>query len=207
MSAATLPQPKDTEAPHRRARRVARLVTDVLEPKSWIVAVLFVVGIAADGLAGAAWAAHAVLFSAVIPMLVIKSGMRRGRWTDRHLSARAQRLRVIPVILASLGAGITVMWAGHAPRELLAVVVTMVVTLVVIMVITTAWKISVHTSVACGAATMMVLALGPWLWSVWGLALFVGWSRVELNDHTWAQVFAAALLGPAVPWIVFAAMT
>jgi membrane-associated phospholipid phosphatase len=206
VSTSTLLRPEGGAAPTGRALRMARRVTDVLEPKSWIFAVLFVVGIASDGVAGAAWAGHAAVFAAVVPMLVIKSGMRRGNWTDRHLSARGQRLRVIPMILASLTVGIALMWAGNAPRELLAVVATMVVTLAVIMAITTAWKISVHTSVAGGAATMLALVLGPWWSVVWALALLVGWSRIALKDHTFAQVAAGALLGPTVPLVVFAAM-
>lgn len=207
MSTLSPSRPEARGAAPRTSERVARLVTDCLEPKTWIFAVLFLVGIKSDGLVGVAWAIHAAVFAGVVPMVVIKSGVRKGNWSDRHLSARAQRLRVIPLILASLCIGITVMWAGNAPRELLAAVATMVATLVVIMVITTAWKISVHTSVAGGAATMTALVLGPWWWVAWMLVLLVGWSRVALRDHTRAQVAAGALLGPAMALAVFAAMT
>lgn len=206
MSTATSSPPDARRSTPRATSRIARSVTDILEPKTWIFGVLMLVGIKSDGIVGAAWAANAAVFAAVVPMLVIKSGVRKGNWSDRHLSARAQRLQVIPLILASLGLGVVVMWAGNAPRELLAAVTNMVATLVIILAITTVWKISVHTSVASGAATMIAMVLGPWWWLTWGLVLLVGWSRIALRDHTPTQVAAGAVLGPALAVAVFAVM-
>jgi hypothetical protein len=52
------------------------------------------------GIAGAGWGLLAVVFAAMLPMLVVKHGVRCGRLTDRHLGDRRQRL---PVMVFAIG--------------------------------------------------------------------------------------------------------
>lgn len=184
-------------------RRVARLISDGLEPKNIIVVVLVTVGVGTSGWVGLGWALWAALFAGFLPTLFIRLGIRRGHWQDRNLSERQQRLRVIPAILASIAVGTAAMLVLDAPGAMVAMVVAMLATLVAIMVVTVAWKISVHTSVLSGAITMTAIALGPWWWLAVPLLPLVAWSRVVLREHTSAQAIAGSVLGFVVAGSTF----
>lgn len=185
--------------------RAARAVTDGLEPKNVILAVCLVLGAAQDDmLVGLAWAVHAIVFAAVIPMAYIKYGIRSGRWQDRHVGQRERRLHLIPVIMASVGVAIAAMVFLDAPAQMTALVVAMLATLGAILPVTAFWKISVHTSVSAGAIAMLAVGVSAW-WAVLApLVAVIGWSRVVLRDHTLGQVVAGAVLGAFVAGGAFA---
>lgn len=196
-SAPPAPAPTETKTP------LTALGTDVLEPRTWIIAVTVLMGWHADRLAGVGWGLMAAGFCGVVPILWIKWGQRRGYWGDRHVRRRQDRLIVIPGILVSVAACITLMVTLGAPREMTALIVAMLATLFAILAITTAWKISVHTAVSAGALVMLALAYGPWVLTAAPLVALVGWSRVVLRDHTPAQVLAGAALGAVLAGAVF----
>ncbi|GHB75850.1 hypothetical protein GCM10010347_52910 [Streptomyces cirratus] len=196
----TAPAPTQEPAAESRA---ARLITDGLEPKNWIIAVTLLTGWHADRFAGVGWGLLAALFCGVIPILFIKWGERRGHWGDRHVRRRQDRLLVIPGIMASVAVCITLMATLGAPREMIALIAAMLVTLVAILAITTLWKVSVHTAVSSGAIAMLALAYGPWALAAYPLVALVGWSRVALRDHTPAQVLVGTLLGALTATPVF----
>ncbi|MEN8654363.1 hypothetical protein ABCR94_28145 [Streptomyces sp. 21So2-11] len=183
--------------------KIARIITDWLEPKNWILAVTLLIGWHAGGWAGLLWGAEAALFAAIIPILYIKHGVKQGRWGDRHVGAKPARLLVMAVILSSVAVGIGLMVVGNAPQAMIALVASMLITLAVLMAITVVWKISVHQAVSAGASAMLVLTYGPWMLFAFALVVIVGWSRVELADHTRNQVIAGTILGTAVAAATF----
>ena len=182
----------------------ARKVTDGLEPKNWILAVTLLVGWQVDRLAGIGWGLLGALFAAVIPITFIKFGMKRGRWADRHVGVKQHRLIVMIFIIASVSAGIALMIGLGAPRTMTALIAAMLTTLAALMAITTVWKISVHAAVSSGAVAMLTMVYGPIALTGYALVALVGWSRVELRDHTRGQVVAGAILGAAVAAATFA---
>ncbi|MBU7596765.1 phosphatase PAP2 family protein [Streptomyces sp. P38-E01] len=187
-------------------RAFARRVTDGLEPKNWIVAVTLIVGWWADGPAGLAWGAFGVVFAAVLPVLFIKYGIRRGSWADRHLGVRQHRLVVMPFIVGSVLLATLLMRAFDAPSELTALIASMVAAMAVLLVVTVWWKVSVHSAVSSGSVVVLALTCGPLLWAGFVLVALVGWSRVSLRDHTPAQVLVGTVLGGAVAGVVFTAL-
>ncbi|MFF3158000.1 hypothetical protein [Streptomyces sp. NPDC057910] len=185
---------------------IARRITDVLEPKNWLLVITLVVGWHADRLAGIAWGLIAGVFSAVLPILWIKWGEKRGHWGDRHIRRRQDRLIVIPGIMVSVLAGIALMVVFDAPREVLALILAMMASLIVFMAVTAVWKISFHTAVPAGAVAVAALIYGPWALTVCALIVVIGWSRVVLKDHTLAQVLAGAAAGGSIAACVFTLM-
>ncbi|MGW8329433.1 hypothetical protein ACWGLE_16165 [Streptomyces sp. NPDC055897] len=185
---------------------VARRITDVLEPKNWLLAITLIIGWHADHLPGIAWGLVAGVFSGVLPILWIKWGERRGYWGDRHIRRRQDRLFVIPGIMVSVLTGIALMVIFDAPREVLALILAMMAALIVFMAITAVWKISFHTAVPAGSVAVATLIYGPWALIVCTLIVVVGWSRVVLKDHTLAQVLAGAIAGGAIAACVFTLM-
>ncbi|MFD8847665.1 hypothetical protein [Streptomyces sp. NPDC059604] len=136
-------------------------------------------------------------------MTFIKYGIREGYWGDRHVGAKPARLIVMGVILLSVLAGIALMVTAGAPRTMTALIISMLVTLAILALITTAWKISVHQAVSAGACAMLVQTYGTWMALGFILVLLVGWSRVELRDHTRAQAVAGTVLGTIVAAATF----
>jgi membrane-associated phospholipid phosphatase len=176
----------------------ARLITDRLEPKNWIILVTLLMGWHADRFAGIGWGLFAAVFTGVIPMLFIKYGQRRGYWGDRHVGRRQDRLYVLPGIMVSVIAGLALMYSLEAPSEVTALVVAMLVSLVVVLAITTVWKVSLHTAVSSGAIATLALAYGPWMLLLSPAVPVIGWSRVQLRDHTLGQVIVGTLLGAVI---------
>ncbi|WP_307792542.1 phosphatase PAP2 family protein [Streptomyces verrucosisporus] len=183
--------------------RLARRITDWLEPKNWIIAVTLLVGWHTAQWSGMAWGAVGAFFAAIIPITFIKHGVRKGHWGDRHVGAKPARLFVMAVILLSVATGIVLMVAAGAPHTMTALIVSMLATLAILTVITFAWKISVHQAVSAGACAMLVQTYGAWMAVGFLLVVVVGWSRVELRDHTRSQVVAGTVLGTVVAAAVF----
>lgn len=178
--------------------RAARLITDGLDPKTWIIADTVLIGWHTGRLAGIGWGLLGCLFAAVIPLAFIKYGIRRGRWADRHVGQRHQRIVVMTFIIVSVATGILLLWAFDAPRSMIALIAAMLVTLAALLAVTPAWKISVHAAVSSGSVAMLALTYGPRVLLAYALVGVVGWSRVELKDHTLAQVLAGTVVGGAV---------
>ncbi|MBO0819784.1 MAG: hypothetical protein J2P26_02920 [Nocardiopsaceae bacterium] len=174
---------------------VARKVTYLLEPKNWIIVTIVAVGWHAQGLRGLCWGIVAALFAGVLPTLFISRGIRRGHWADRNVSDKRPRLLVLGFITASVAAGLIALTLADAPPELVGYFVFMLVSVAILAVITTVWKISIHCAVASGSVTILTLAFGPELAAAYLLAAVTAWSRVELREHTVAQVVAGAVLG------------
>ncbi|MFJ9945448.1 hypothetical protein [Streptomyces erythrochromogenes] len=186
------------------ASRAARLVTDGLDPKTWIIADGVLVGWHTGRFAGVGWGLLGCLFAAGIPLAFITYGIRRGRWADRHVGPRPQRILVMSFAGTSVAAGTLLLWALGAPRTMIALIAAMLVTLAALLAVTPVWKISVHAGVSAGSVAMLSMTYGAWMLLACPVVALVGWSRVELRDHTPAQVLAGAALGGAVAAATFA---
>lgn len=186
-------------------RRVARLVTEVLAPAPIVAALLLVVAwrSAPTTTEAMAWGLLAALFASLLPFLFILRGVWRGRLSDHHVGVRAQRPipLLVGVVSVLIGLGLLVAW--RAPRDLVALVGAMTVGLVVSLLVTLGWKMSIHTAVAAGAAVILVLVFGPPLLALSPVVGLIGWSRVEIGDHTPAQVAIGAVLGAVVAAAAF----
>ncbi|MFD8751263.1 hypothetical protein ACFV0O_09830 [Kitasatospora sp. NPDC059577] len=194
-----------TEAPTTPGPRTiwARRITDGVEPKNVIIALLPLLGGLRYGWPGIGWAAFAALFAAVIPTVFIRRGVRKGTVEDRHVGHRQSRLTVLPLIMGSVLLSFAVMIRLDAPADLTALVLAMFASLIPILVITAWWKVSVHTAVTAGAVVCLAVALGP-LWLLLSpLVPLVGWSRVVLRDHTVAQTVVGAVVGALTAGLAF----
>jgi membrane-associated phospholipid phosphatase len=183
---------------------VARAVSEVFAPLVLTVVLLLLVGSVStpNPRVGLGWGLLAAVFVRLIPYAFLLLGIRRGRWTDRHV--RLRRHRPVPLLfaVASAAIGTAVLVAAGAPRQLVALVAGLAVTIAITM----AWKISIHTAVASATATILVLVFGPALLLAWPLVPLVAWSRTELGDHTLAQVIGGAAIGGLIAATVFAGL-
>ncbi|WTW98446.1 hypothetical protein OG216_36185 [Streptomycetaceae bacterium NBC_01309] len=184
--------------------RAARVVTEVFAPAVLVPVVLLAVGWhSTRSLAGVGWGLLGTLFCGVLPVAFVVYGVRRGYWTDHHIRIRRQRAVPIVVTAGSVGVGLTALvWAG-APRDVVALVVAMLAGLAVALAVTALWKISVHTAVAGGTVSVLVLTYGSAVALATPLVALIGWSRVELRDHTPMQALVGGFVGASVAAMVF----
>jgi membrane-associated phospholipid phosphatase len=183
-----------------RRLRVARLVGELLSPPPILVALAMIVAWDSSPTLGMAvvWGGIAAVFASVLPYALILRGVRQGRLSDRNISLREQRIRFGGVAITSILVGLAVLVAFDAPAEMVALLVSIAVGLACGWVITLWWKISVHAAIAAGAVTVLVLVSGTALLAAWPLVALIAWSRVEVGDHTPAQVLAGVALGIVV---------
>ncbi|WP_416906387.1 phosphatase PAP2 family protein [Micromonospora echinospora] len=147
---------------------------------------------------GVGWALVGALFCSLIPNSLIWWGVRRGRLTDHHVRVREQRRTPLTLGLVSVLIGLALLVGLRAPRPVIAIVVVMFVVGLAVTLVNLVWKLSIHAAVAAGSAAVLVIVFGPALLSTAPLVALVGWSRVQLREHTISQVVAGVAIGLAV---------
>jgi hypothetical protein len=189
----------------RGRRRLARVVTEVLTPANVGSIVFLIVAWHSTPTIVEAlrWGLLTILFTIALPFLFILWGVRRQRFTDHHIRLREQRPRAIAVGIGSSLAGLGLLIKLGAPQELIALVVAMATGLIIALLITLFWKMSIHVASVAGAIVILVLVFGPGFLILAPVVALVGWARVELRDHTLAQVTAGAAIGAIVAATVF----
>lgn len=191
-----------TESPRELA---ARLLTELGAPVVVLVLAPIAIGFhgASTALEGLGWGSVAALFYGVIPFGYVLHGVRSGRWRDHHVGDRRQRKSVFVFSLTSMLLGLVILAAAGAPRDLTAFLVTLLIEAGLALAVTLAWKVSLHAWVSAIGATALVVVYGAIAAPLWPLLAAVGWSRVELRDHTPAQVGVGALLGLVLTAVIF----
>jgi len=185
--------------------RLARLITEVLAPANVGAIVFLLVAWHSTPtiLEALRWGLLTVFFTIALPFAFILWGVRRRRFTDHHIRLREQRPQALAVGIGSGLVGLVVLVLLGAPRELIALVVAMATGVVNALLITLFWKMSIHVASVAGAIVILVLVFGPPFVVLAPLVALVGWARVELGDHTPAQVTAGAAIGATVAGLIF----
>lgn len=183
----------------------ANALTGIFAPAHVVTALLLVIGWFSHPSSGRglAWGLLAALLVGVAPYAWILYSVKRGRFVSRHIPDRAQRILPLAVAAAWAAAGVVLLALLGAPRELVALVIAMLAGLAITGIITTRWKVSLHTAVSAGAATILTLTFGPPLLAAGLIVGGIGWSRVQRRDHTPAQAAVGALVGAVVAAGVF----
>ncbi len=150
------------------------------------------------------------LLTAMLPALAIMLLIRLGLVGDRAISDRRQR--PLPFSIAAV-CYMGTAWMMHrfgAPGWLLMFFAGAALATLIDLCVTTAWKISAHTTGAAGVAGMMAWiaahstaspATMLWLSITVMLTGLVGSARLALGRHTAPQVLAGAAVGAACVFI------
>ncbi len=200
MSVSFAPDSRRT-ARYRAARAISEIFAPV--PLGAVVVTYFAWRFSSTTGAALRGAAIGVLLGLIVPFSYLLRQVRHGRVTDRHVGIRTQRPRILLAFIGAVTAALAILLALGAARELIALLGAGVVGAAVAFAITLRWKISIHTGVIAGVVTILILALGPWAFSLAPLVALVGWARVTVKDHTPAQVIAGAVIGASVSATAF----
>ena len=184
---------------HERADRLARIaqiVSEVANPLFVALPTFLIVALdtAPNWQRGVLWWIVTSLGISAAPLLFVYQGVRRGRFSDHHLSVRTQRL--VPLVVGLLCAAIALMLLLllQASTALLATVAAVLVCGICTLAITTCWKISFHLVGAAGAATVLTLLFGPIGLVLIPFVALVGWARWRVGAHTVTQALAGTAL-------------
>lgn len=141
----------------------------------------------------------------VVPGLIYSAFIWvKERKIDIDISNREDR--VVPLMLSTLGAMIAgYLLINHGVRnpELLLMNNVLVALLIALTIITTIWKVSLHTATTAALSTLLVLFGGTnFIW-LFALLIPVAWSRLFLKQHTPAQLIAGTAVGVIITFVSF----
>ena len=135
-----------------------------------------------------------LVFASLLPMAIILYWAKK-LGTDRDISNRGDRYTPLIVGIISYFIGFLICMFFNLDGFLTALLLCYSVNTGVVLVITTKWKISVHTTGLSGPVGALVLLLGP-VGAAFGMIYpIVIWSRVLLKKHTLAQAITGGVQG------------
>jgi len=158
-----------------------------------------------------------VLFSFVIPAILIVMLFRIGVVTDLSLKIRRERFYPYIITLFSYSAMIIFYYRMQMPKWFLMIMAASVAIMIIAIIITLTWKISAHMFGIGGliggamAVSYYVERTNPYymFMGLFLIAGLVGTSRLLLRRHTLYQVIAGFMLGLLVSYgfVWFGALT
>lgn len=132
-------------------------------------------------------------------------GVKKGKWTDIHVSRRSQRLVPLLIGLFALAGMLAALLGLSASRPLVATLAAVIISFSLATVITQVakYKISLHVNSAAGTITVLCLLAGPFWLALAPLVVLVAWARWKLEAHSPLQAVYGAALAVAVDITTF----
>ena len=178
--------------------RLARLISNIGSPPVIaLLAVILVVFTASDN-RQVWWGLLYIVVAILIPLFYVLDLVRRGKVTDFHLSSREER--TWPFIV-TIGVGIIawlILLRPTVSQTLQLVALINIVQTALLSLITTQWKISVHSAAITGLAVLAWHLIGNAAIFLFLCIPLIAWSRLHLKRHTPLQLIAGATLGATV---------
>ena len=199
MSTATSTTQNQNRNRRALSHRAAVVVSEVLAP--WTCAALMPPLIAT--MTSTPWW-HGLLIglmvttlTALIPHALLTVRVRRGRYSDRHLSHCEDRPRFLALVVALALLSLLLAHVFGGSRAAQVFIALMLVSAAVGAVISRWWKISVH-ALVLAASLAVLIVLAPVLVPLSILLPVVIWARLRLGAHTTAQLIFGGLLGASM---------
>jgi len=135
-----------------------------------------------------------IIFASVLPMAIIIYWARKSD-NDNDISNRQDRFTPLIVGTISYFIGFLISLTLGLNDFLTYLLLCYSINTFIVMVITTKWKISIHTTGLSGPVCALIILLGP-VGALFALLYPVLiWSRVTLKKHTMAQAIAGGVQG------------
>ena len=185
--------------------KLAHLISNGLSPL--VIGLLIIALLSLHGSAGAIDALKwffLVTALIVLPVLAISIYMvKTGRMDSLFSNRRHQRHRIYVIGLFFDVLSIWILTLMNAPLILIAGLVAGLASVVFFAFINLWWKISVHSSTIAAFVTLLFILYG-W-WAAFSLVLLplMWWARVNLAQHTFAQVLVGSALSMVIMLVVF----
>jgi hypothetical protein len=137
-----------------------------------------------------------------IPFFFIRRGVRKGAYTDDHVSVREQRLVPLSVGLGGMILVFLLLILLGAAHPYLAALTSALVSLALALAITqlAKYKVSLHMVGITGSITVCSLLFSPWFLLLSPLIILLGWARWQVRAHTVLQACLGVILAVIVTW-------
>ena len=195
----------DTSPVKSSRERIAGIISEISNPLFIALPTFLIIALrtAPDILHALLWWIVTVIGISVAPLLFILSGVRRGLFSDHHVSIREQRFIPLFFGIGCMVIAFILLYFLGASHILTATITSVIVACAIAVVITKFTKISLHLVGMAGAVTVFVLLFGPLFLLLLPLILLVGWARWLVQAHTIPQAFAGTFLATSVTIITF----
>jgi hypothetical protein len=140
-------------------------------------------------------ASIAIGCAVLLPRLSIEFGVQHGWLSRPHLPRRKERPLPIAIAAVSVLAAIALVHVAGGGQIIVESLYAMAFVLLIALGVTFIWKISLHVAAMAGAVIITGQLFGTACVLLVPLVVLVAWSRVELREHTLAQVGGGALVG------------
>ena len=135
-----------------------------------------------------------LVFASLLPMAIILHWAKKPG-NDKDISDRSKRFVPLIVGTVSYFIGFIVSLIFNVDIFMALLLLCYTVNTFIVMLITTRWKISIHTTGLSGPVGALILLLGPIGAAIAVLYPILIWSRVTLKKHTMAQAICGGVFG------------
>jgi membrane-associated phospholipid phosphatase len=132
----------------------------------------------------------ALMFSSILPILFIYS---QKEWIDTD--ERTERFIPLVIGIISYSLGFVALRAVAAPTIVQSLMFCYSTNTLLILLITSMWKVSIHTTGAGGPLVALNYHFGVVIFPCYLAVLLVGISRLMMKKHTLNQVIVGTLIG------------
>ena len=187
----------------------AKTITWITSP--YVVSVVIIASVTMHGTRGdisrsVLYIAITVLIMILLPLIYVIFSMRSGRVTDVHIRIREQRYHYYAIGGAFAILSILTLFLLKAPKELIALLVSVLVGAGIGAFMNRRAKVSAHGGTLGAAVGIVFLFFGPVASLAATVVLVIsGWSRVALGEHTPKEIAAGAIVGCVATTAVFLA--
>ncbi len=186
-------------------KRIANLISNIMNP--FLVALIIILLLSFEStsstLDALKWSLILIALSILPIFSVIIYLVRNKRLDSIFNSVRGQRTKVYWLAGVCVGVGCVVLTYWGAPLILRAAFVAGLSAAVIFMCINLLWKISLHAAFITALVAVLVILYG-WIAVVTVLLIpLMSWSRIELKQHSLAQVATGAPLAALIIAVVF----
>jgi hypothetical protein len=186
-------------------KQIASLTSNILNPflVSLVVILLISFESAASTSDAIKWSLILMAVSILPVFVIIIYLVHSERVENIFINIRRQRNKIYLLASSCVTVGCVILLYMGAPLVLVAAVVAGLSAILVFMFINLIWKISVHTAFVAASVTTITILYG--VTGAFSAMLIppVAWSRIELEQHSFAQVTAGALLATLIVFAVF----
>ena len=185
--------------------RIASLTSNILNPflVSLVVILLLSFKSTSSTVDAVKWSLISIAVS-ILPVLgAIIFLVRQQRLESHYINIREQRTQVYLLASVCLGVGCVIFPALSAPLMLRAIFIAGLSAVVIFMGINLLWKISLHTAFVTALVTVLIILYGSIAAVSAVLVPLISWARIELRQHSPAQVVTGALLATLIVVVVF----
>jgi hypothetical protein len=186
-------------------QRLARLTSSILNP--FLVSFIIIVILAFDSASSMAdavkWSLISVVPSVLPVFSVVVYLVINKKMDSFNVQPRKQRTRIYLLASALAVISCVILFVLEAPELLRATFVSGLIAIVVFMAINLFWKISLHTAFVAASVTILIIVYGSMAAWTPVFLLLVVWARMEMRQHSPAQMASGALLAAGIVVLVF----